>query len=190
MCRGSSARKMTADQRTGSESTWIALPRVCRRPLTAAARVRRGPDACYPARVGATIRSTLAFGRRSRQWGHQRLRRNNEGRKPAGPRVRVRPRFYVQRSTGHMRTLARLDKNQSDVGKRQTWGDAPLLRASADLVVLTSTNCLGFRSSPSIRDRQNLASTARRRRRKPRRRNFTRAGCSECAVSRRMDLRT
>jgi hypothetical protein len=75
--------------------------------------------------------------------------------------------------------------NQGDVGKRQTWGDAPQLRASADCVVLTSTNCLGFRSSPSIRDRQNLASTERHALRKPRHRNFTRTGCSECAVGAR-----
>jgi hypothetical protein len=45
ICRGSSAHKMTADQRTGSESTLMALPCVCRRPgdrrRTSSPRTRR-----------------------------------------------------------------------------------------------------------------------------------------------------
>lgn len=67
-------------------------------------------------------------------------------------------------------------------GKPRAWGDAWQLRAITEFVVPASTNCLGFRSSPSIRDRQNLASARRQRRRKHHRRNFTRAGCSGCAA--------
>jgi hypothetical protein len=104
ICRGSSARKVTADHRTRKRALSIALPRVSPHVLDRTARAARSRRLVDPREWARRSARRWHLGVECGRWGHQRARQNSEGRKPAGPRDRVCPRYYVLRSTGRMRT--------------------------------------------------------------------------------------
>jgi len=125
--------------------------------------------------------STLAFRRRVERWGHQRTRLDHKRRKPAGPRVLCLSSVQRAAVSGAYAVLAGERRKVS--GEARPWGGNTVPYVTTSFVaVLTSTNCLGFRSSPSIRDRQDLASTRQGARPEEPPRIISSAGCSGCAA--------